>query len=51
MDFDSTLDLGSMENAGEEKWKLSKLKEDKNEWNSVICNNADGPRDYYAEWN
>ena len=21
------------------------------EWNSAICNNMDGPREYYTEWN
>ena len=38
-----------MQNAEGEKGELSKLKEDKNEWNSAVCNNVDGPRDYHAE--
>ena len=23
----------------------------KKEWNSAICSNVDGPREYYAYWN
>ena len=23
----------------------------KKEWNSAICNNVDGPRGYYVQWN
>ena len=38
-----------MQNAGGGKGELSQLKEDKNEWNSGICNNVGGPRDCHAE--
>ena len=38
----------SKEEESYQEWCISKKK--KKEWNNAICNNMDGPRDYYTKW-